>query len=79
MDDINKKSILDVLLLTGILAIGSLAVLYLYIHRIIMPGQRNFGKVLGKEYKKTRSKRNNNVMSSNNSSVSIEISSAEMD
>lgn len=79
MEDINKKNIFDLLLLTCLLTVGSLAVLYIYIHRAIMPSKKNFGKVLGKDHKKPRTKRNTNVMSSNNSSVSVEVSTAEMD
>lgn len=79
MEDINKKSIFDIILLTAFLTIGALAVLYIYINAVINPGKKNFGKVLGKPHKKHRAKRNSNVMSSDNSSVSIEISTAEMD
>ncbi|KAI5190522.1 hypothetical protein NEMIN01_1060 [Nematocida minor] len=79
MEESNKKSIFDILLLTVGLSVVSLIVLYTYIHSAIKPAKKNFGKVvLGKKAKK-KAKRNTDVMSSKNSSVSIEISTAEMD
>ncbi|KAH9385117.1 uncharacterized protein NEMAJ01_0013 [Nematocida major] len=78
MEETNKKSIYDVLLLTLCISALSFVVLYIYMKKAVSPSKKNFGKVVGKSPKK-RSKRNADVMSSNNSSVSIEVSTAEMD
>lgn len=78
MEETNKKSIFDILLLTAAVSVGSFVILYLCLKNAIGPTKKNFGKVLGKK-QRGKPKRNMDVMSSNNSSVSIEISTAEMD
>ncbi|KAI5166089.1 hypothetical protein NEIG_01956 [Nematocida sp. ERTm5] len=78
MEEPKKKSILDILFLSLGMFVFSFIILYVCMKRVINPGKKNFGKVLGKGTKR-KQKRNIDVMSSNNSTVSIELSTAEMD
>ncbi|EHY64687.1 hypothetical protein NEAUS04_2028 [Nematocida ausubeli] len=77
--EVVKKSVWDILFLSVGICFLSSVVLYICIKKVINPGKKRHGKVLGKSGSKRKNKKTVDVMSSNNSTVSIEISTAEMD